>query len=138
MLSIVILNRIDYSNNNNNIIDSNNITINEDTQRRSSSRKQWLCLSSLTNKYFVLPLILFILTLGILIVVLIERNTRINHLQNNLRINQNFIVETQNQNNQIEKQLKNQLLERNATIEHLQQTLVEMKQKRSKMNNHRK
>ncbi len=126
LLSIVILNRIDYSNNNNNIIDSNNITINGDTQRKWSSPKQGLCIPSLTNKCFLLPLILFILTLGILTVILIGGIEHINNLKSNLQIKQNFIVETQNKNNQTVKISNKVLLEQYKRIEQFNKTLTEL------------
>ncbi len=136
LLNIVILNRMNYSNNNNNIIDSNNITINENTERTSSPSKQCFTISSLKNKYFLFPFILFILTLGILIFIIIEGNNRINHVDNKLRMNQHFIIETLNQNNQTVKQLNNLLSEKNATIEQLNKTLIESKNERSRINNH--
>ncbi len=69
---------------------------------------------------------LFILTLGILIVVLIKGN--------NLRMKETCIPEIQNQDNQTVKQLRDQLLENNATIEQLNKTLVEIQQRRSRIN----
>jgi uncharacterized protein HemX len=129
---------MNYSNNNNNsnIIDGNNITINEDAPRRSSSRKQCFCIRLLTNKYFLVPFILFILTLGMLIAVMIERNNHINNLKNNLQINQTFIAETENRNNQTVQQCNNVFSENNATIEQLNKTFVEIKHERSRINNH--
>jgi hypothetical protein len=133
MLGIVILNRMNHSSKSNNIIGSNNITINENIQRRSSPEGR-----SLRNTCFSLLLIIFILTSGMLSIMLIKRNNRINHLKDNLRIKQNFIVETQNQNNQAVKQLNNLLSEKNATIEQLNKTLIEIKQERSRISNHKK
>ncbi len=131
MFGLVILNRINHSGNNNNIIGSNNITINENIQRRSSAERL-----SLRNKYFSLLLIIFILTLGILSVLLIKRNNRINYLEDNLRIKENFIVETQTQNDRAVKHLNNLLSEKNVTIEQLNKTLMEILQRRSRINNH--
>jgi hypothetical protein len=131
VFGLVILNRINHSGNNNNIIGSNNITINENIQRRSSAERL-----SLRNKYFSLLLIIFILTLGILSVLLIKRNNRINYLEDNLRIKENFIVETQTQNHRAVKHLNNLLSEKNVTIEQLNKTLMEILQRRSRINNH--
>jgi TolA-binding protein len=44
------------------------------------------------------------------------------------------IPEIQNQDNQTVKQLRDQLLENNATIEQLNKTLVEIQQRRSRIN----
>jgi hypothetical protein len=127
LLSIVVENEVDFHNTKkNDIIDGENKTINEDKQKRSSSRKPCFCVRSLKNKWFVLPLILFILILVILIVVLIESN-RINNLKDNFRINQSFISEIGNQNNQMVKQLNNHLLQNNATTEQFNENITELK-----------
>jgi predicted transcriptional regulator len=110
----------------NNIIDGKNKTINEDKQKRSSSQKPCLYVRLLKNKYFVLPSILFLLTLGTLIFVLIEIN-RNNNLKGNFRINQSFISEIGNQNNQMVEQLNNHLLQNNATIKQLNRSITELK-----------
>jgi hypothetical protein len=82
-LSIAIQNQVDYhSIKKNDIINGENKTINEDKQKRSSSRKPYVYVRLLKNKCFVLPSILFLLTLGMLIFVLIEGNNRINKLKN--------------------------------------------------------
>jgi hypothetical protein len=87
LLNIVVENEVDFHNTKkNDIIDGENQTINEDKQKRSSSRKPSFCVCSLKNKWFILPSILLILTLLILIVVLIKSN-RINNLKDNFRIN---------------------------------------------------
>lgn len=117
---------MNYINNSNNIIDSNDITVNQNTQRRSPSRKQWSCMSSLRNRYFLLALILFILILGILIVVLIEGNNRINNLKNSLRIKESFIALAQNETNQTAKQSNKLLLEQHERIEQFNKTITEL------------
>jgi hypothetical protein len=108
LLSIVIGNQIDYrSNNNSNIIDGKSIIVNEDAQKRSSSRKACFCVPLLRNKCFVLSFVLFILVLilgmlifGKLIFVLIKEKNRISHLENKLRIKEYFIAEAESQSNQ--------------------------------------
>jgi uncharacterized protein HemX len=141
---------MNYTNKNNNIIGTNNITINEKRPRRSSPQ-----IPSSANKYFLLVFILFILIIGILSVVLIKRKNRINNLKDNLRIKEKSMVEIQNENNQTVthfnkiltelnkqnnetvKQLNGLLSEKNATIEQLNKTLIEIKQERSRINNHK-
>ncbi len=134
MLNLVPLNQINHNGNNNNTSDGNNTAVDENTNRRSSSRKARFCVLLLKYKCFVLPLILFILTLGVLIIVLIEENNPINHSEDNLQINQTFIVQTQNQNNETVTQSEDYLLEKNATIEQLNNTLIESKNERSRIN----
>jgi septal ring factor EnvC (AmiA/AmiB activator) len=132
VLSIVLLYGTNYSNNNNNISDGNIIITNEDAQRRSSAREKWFCIRLLKNKYF--PFILFLLV--ILIVILNQKQSRINHWERNLQINQSCISETENQSNRTEKQWNNILSEKNAIIEQLNKTLIEMKQERSRINSY--
>jgi sensor histidine kinase YesM len=138
LLSIVDENELVHYHNmkKNDIIDGENKTINKDKQKRSSSRKTCFCVRLLKNKWFVLASILFILTLVILVVVLIEGNDLINKLKNNLQIKESFISERENQTNQTVKQLKNELSEKNATIEQLNKKLEERNKERSRINNH--
>jgi hypothetical protein len=86
LLRIVIEDYVDYrssnTNNKNNIIDGRSTIVNKVKQKRSSSRKPCFRVPSLKNKCFVLPSILFLLTLGILIFVLIGGNNHINKLKN--------------------------------------------------------
>ncbi len=129
MLSIVIENQIDYrSNNNSNIIDGKSIIVNEDAQKRSSSQKACFCVPLLRNKCFVLPFVLFILalTLGMLIFVLIKGKDRISHLENKLRIKENFIAEAENQSNQTMEQSNKRLLEQQETNKQLNKKITEL------------
>jgi uncharacterized protein HemX len=167
-LSIVIENQIDYrSNNNSNIIGGKSIIVNEDAQKRSSSQKACFCVPLLRNKCFVLPFVLFILvlTLGMLIfvLILIKGKDRISHLENKLRIKENFTAEAENQfnqtieqlnkrllehqetikqlnkqNNQTIKQLNDDLLQNNVIIEHLNKTLIQCNTERSRINSYLK
>jgi DNA repair exonuclease SbcCD ATPase subunit len=130
LLSIGVKKKVDYDNmKKNDIIDGENKTINEDKQKRSSSRKPSFCVRSLKNKWFVLPSILFILKLVILIVVLIKGKNRINNLKDDLRIKEKFIAEAENQSNQTMEQSNKRLLEQQETIEQLNKNITELKKK---------
>jgi hypothetical protein len=138
-LRIVIENRDDYRNSNiYDTIDSKNITINEDAQKRSPSRKACFCVAFLKNKCFVLPFVLlFILVLtlmGMLIFVLIEGNNRINNLKDNLRIKENFIAEAENQSNQTMEQLNKRLLEQQEINEQSNKRLLKQQEITEQLN----
>jgi hypothetical protein len=64
--------------------------------------------------------------LGILTVILIGGIEYINNLKSNLQIKQNFIVETQNKNNQTVKISNKVLLEQYKRIEQSNKTLTEL------------
>jgi hypothetical protein len=128
----VIQNEVDYRISNiYDHIDGNDITINEDAEKSSSSRKACFCVPLLKNKCFVLPSILFLLVLGMLIVVLIKGNTHINNLKNNLQIRESFISERENQTNQMIKERDRLLWEKSAKIEQINRKLIERNKERS-------
>jgi hypothetical protein len=117
---------MNYSNNNYNIFDGNNITINE-APCRSSSLKRCFCIRLLTNKYFLFPLILFILTLGTLIGVWTEKNNHISNLKDDLRIKENIIAEAKNQSNQTMKQSNKLLVKQQETSGQFNKTITLLK-----------
>ncbi len=116
MLSVVILNEIKPNDDKNDNIDGNNPAVIENTKRRSPSRKPCFCVPLLKNKYFLWPFILFLLTLGTLFIVLVERNNLIDDLKDKLRMKE----ETQNQNNQTVKDFNKTLtdlgIQNNQTV----------------------
>ncbi len=158
LLSIVSEDQVDYRaityRDNNTIIDNNDTNVNEDIQTTLTSRKAYFSVPLLWKKCFVLLLVLFLLTLGTLIVLFIEGNERINNLKNNLEIKEKLIVETENQtnqtmeqsietitklqkqNNQTIKEFNSLLSAKNTTIEHLNRKLRERSKERSRINNH--
>jgi hypothetical protein len=120
-LSVVILNEIKPNDDKNDNIDGNNPAVIENTKRRSPSRKPCFCVPLLKNKYFLWPFILFLLTLGTLFIVLVERNNLIDDLKDKLRMKE----ETQNQNNQTVNEPNNLSSEKPTTIAQLNTTLPE-------------
>lgn len=130
LFNIVILEEINI-NNNENSNNRYNINMNpinmtyQDTEKISSTQKQSFCQFSSTNKYFLLIFLLFISTLGILIIVLIIGIKRINSLESNIQIKRNDAV-------------VHIVPKEKEIIEQLNKTLIEINNERSRVDKHLK